>query len=395
MKKLFFGFSSVAVSLAVLSGCGDKGSAKKNTGAASPNLQLSSDESFAEGMSQDQLIDVAAAAGSDNDSSTEQLQLELAGAKNNDKGKPIRKTDRSKPLADRFEQFKSGFNPKGLGNGFGRTRSCVVSGSKAVVTISGESEKNKEVSRKNTSMANSAINEYELVRTWEWEGKDVGCSENQKFAAVDFGAADLKGLKLSESVTKLRAREGSITNKNGKGRSFSFSSSVKGTREIVWVDAVANIEISPQPLIRKKQITSSFERSFSSKNSKGEVVSAVSSSKISAENPIVVSVVRAAGTKQLQSRLIESGTIADSLKDGSRLETSFDKVLLVASETENCPIYKSGSVTSKVFEKDATTPKVISVITFTEGEATIKLGDAEAKDYNIPECDDEDADRKN
>lgn len=247
----------------------------------------------------------------------------------------------------------------------GVSRSCVVESQSAKVTISSDISKDVTISGRLRTIKRSLSGKGEQVRVWSRSGGSVDCAASGKYAGIDWKNVD--GLSLKVSFSRSRAASDSITNiKKGTTVSRSSAYDASGTRAIAWSQGSADTSSS---VVRNKVVTSSVVRSFSATKTSGEKIDLKLTTEILAANPFKVTVTRASSDLSLQSKLINSGTMIATSKDGARVESSFVALLINYKDGSCTP--ESGSIVSKFFAKDATVASKTLQTSFENGVGTV------------------------
>ena len=247
----------------------------------------------------------------------------------------------------------------------GVSRSCVIESQNAKVTISSDISKDVTINGRLRTIKRSLSGKGEQVRVWSRSGGSVDCAANGKHAAIDW--KNVEGLSLKVSFSRSRASSDSVTNiKKGTTVSKSSAFDASGTRAIAWSQGSAD---GSSTAVRNKVVTSSVVRTFSATKSTGDKVDLKLTTEILAANPFKVTVTRALSDLALQSKLINSGTMIATSKDGARVESSFLSLLVNYKDGSCTP--ESGSIVSKFFAKDATVASKTLQTTFDNGVGTV------------------------
>lgn len=150
----------------------------------------------------------------------------------------------------------------------------------------------------------------------------------------------------------------------------SGSSEAKGSRKITWLaDDTAN-----KVRTEKHQVETSVTKKTTKKTGKDEI-SYETSLKTKDGDPVTVEVSRSAGIGLLglgpipHSKIIQSGTLIATRKDGSRIESHFDKVKYEFKKSGCSPV--SGKLSGEIYAAVAVAPTPAATpIASKEGEPT-------------------------
>lgn len=259
------------------------------------------------------------------------------------------------------------------------TRECEEDGDTAVVTISREFSRTREITNKVREISMSMSGTNDLTRTWSSDEGAVKCHSNGKH--IDVAMNDMEGMILDVDFKREGTRTATFTNVR-KGitveRYFKFTAT--GKRHIEWTD----VSTEGDNTTLSTTNTSEVDRSTVAKNKDGEERTMEMSVDIGKEDPLVVDTVRDSSSRDIVSRTIKSGTITSTNKDKGKLEIEFDTV--VYTPDSGC-LADSGSISGKVFKPEADEATMTFEITFSNGSAKIEYSDGTSADYTPEGCD--------
>ena len=252
---------------------------------------------------------------------------------------------------------------------FDRTKSCAIDGDNAVVSIEGTLEGSVEFSTARASISREVSGSSSIIRTWSKTDDSVLCNSDNTYAAINWGADDISGLGLevtidrSKSVSATRTK---LSDESVVSRSKSYSAS--GNRSVSWISHNDN---GDGTFTRVKSISSSMSRSSEIDSSDGENVSLSLSVATVEGSELQVTVVRDSTTRELQSKLISSGSLRASEDSQAYVITSFEDYLINFSDDGCTPF--SGKLTSNFYEEG--TEEAIKTLELTVDNGSYTLMD--------------------
>lgn len=260
-----------------------------------------------------------------------------------------------------------------------RFRECKEEAGKAIVDIrrSAKREFSWEGPVRKAESNFSAY--YEKTRTWAKEGGEVKCSEDKKHAEIP--VADMQGVTLDVTFKHERSRKVTIENlKKGTKSERSFSYNVEGDRHLVWKSVTEAGDV----LTIEKEATGTANRKLEIQKKDGTTKTLEATVTNAEGQPLVISVERNKDTLVWISRTIKSGTRIATGKDGGRVEVSFTDVKY--TKEKRCTAV-SGSISGKIFKKDATEPSVTFEVTFDGDSKTVNFSNGKEFEYSPEGCD--------
>lgn len=267
------------------------------------------------------------------------------------------------------------------------TRTCEVqSDGSAKVTLASTIDKSFIKENNNRSMSVTLTGKGTTTRLWSKERATLEC-KNGHFSFEGGGLQ--AGLKLQLETERERQHKRVFKNARGKEMSWSKSFSFKAARTVEWLE----VDDSGSELERQKKISNSdATRSMKIENSKGKNLETKLTVKIG-EAGLLVTVKRNKTTKKLISKLIESGDVVATLKDGAEITTSYNNLLFTVDEGK-CTMV-SGSFTMSIKDKDGNAAASVTCKGDAEvsEEGKLQCTDAESATIEVdaPLCDPEDA----
>ncbi len=258
-------------------------------------------------------------------------------------------------------------------------RECKEEGANAVVAIRRQAERTFSMEGPVRKIDSTFSAYSEKLRTWSKEGGAIKCGENLKFAAVH--VADMVGVKLDVTFKHERKRQTTLVNKKkNETTNRSMSYTAEGDRHIVW----KAVEEVGDTLLIHKEATGSAERKLVIQKKDGTVKTLEGSVSSVEGAPLAIVVERNKDTLAWISRTIESGSRVATLKDGGKIETSFDDVKYTAEK--RCTAV-SGKITGKIFKKDEAEASVTFEIVFDGDGKTVTMSNGKEFDYAPEGCD--------
>jgi len=258
-------------------------------------------------------------------------------------------------------------------------RECKVDGAQAIVTLRRSAERDRSVDGPVRSLETKLSAYLDETRTWSRDGGNVACADDAKHAALTVNG--MQGISLAAVVNEERGRTLSFTNKkNGKSTVRSFRYSLNGTRNLTWTDVTTANGV----YTLTKQATSSVSRVLEIQKKDGSTVSVSSTLANASDAPLVIVVERDQTTLAVKSREIQSGTLAATHADGTRVETVFHAVKYDMASGDQCmPV--SGKIDGSIFKQGETVASLTYQITFGDS-ATITFSDGRELDYTPEGC---------
>lgn len=259
-----------------------------------------------------------------------------------------------------------------------RFRTCADDGLTAIVDIKNSASRTITFEGAMRSGETSFTAYRQKQRIWSRVEGEINCSENKKFAVVPI--ADMAGVTLDVTFKHERSRNSTLTNKkNDKTVTRSFKAASSGERHISWTSVIPGVDA----VVISKEVKLSSTRKLDVTDKKGVSKSLEGSLATDDGAPLMVDVKRDATTHDVESRTLKSGTLVATGKDGGRIETSFTNV--VYEQGKGC-VAASGSIAGKVFDKDATEPKLTFEVTFDGESKTITFSNGSEYDYAPEGC---------
>ncbi|MES2746073.1 MAG: hypothetical protein V4655_11640 [Bdellovibrionota bacterium] len=266
------------------------------------------------------------------------------------------------------------------------TRSCVVNGSNAEVSIHASFESTLDRDNRFGSTSQSFTKSADLKRIWSKEGSQIGCSTNLKHAVVDF-SADLSGLKTDVAFERKSERKASITSKKGSVTSRSANAEVQGTRSISWISQT----VAAGSVLRSKIVSSSATRTQTDVAKDGTTTVREYTIGTASDKPLAIDVTYSSVTAAApSSRLIKSGTILATTTGKGRVESTFSNLLVSFSDSSCQP--ESGKIRSSVYAEGSEEASVIIEIEAANGsyvatDVTDSVNPVILEDFEYQLCD--------
>ncbi len=250
-------------------------------------------------------------------------------------------------------------------------RSCTV-GADGKVTVLAESSLDQSQSLPKSSPTRSIVSSSQFSSTSVLSSSDAGlsCGPAGLFPSYDWSS--LKTFKAEKTTT----RESSKTiTKLSDNSVYTIRAKAIGTRSIDWSLVSKTDEVLS--LSKTLSFTSTIERT---KVKSGEE----SSSEISVKTKEALVINQTSKAAQLESFVIQSGSVHSTLANGENLVVSYDKTSFGSGET--C-YPESGSLQAQVYSDDAMSQLSYSyVIRFDKGSATLVFADGTSKELDLVDC---------
>jgi len=267
------------------------------------------------------------------------------------------------------------------------SKSCSVSGDKAVVDISLERSLSWEKQLRRFLVSMSSSIKSQLTRTWSKEGTAIAC--NDKSAAIDF-ESNLEGYQLDVKIN--RTIERSFQRKNTQTSETvarSYSASVEGERSVSWIKQEVNADGS---ISREREVSFKLDRtsSFQAKDGSNQ---ALALSLTTAEND-PLHVINTWDTlskgRQLLSQEIKSGTILAEKAGDAKIEASFSAIKLTFSSS-SCQVM-SGQMSAKLYPAGSSEASKSFLLSAEDGVVTVQdvtdpANPKDVEDFEYSPCD--------
>jgi hypothetical protein len=219
------------------------------------------------------------------------------------------------------------------------------------------------------------------TRIWSKSGERIGCTADERFAAVP--VKDMTGVNLKVSLEGSHSSQSTRSNATrGISQNRSLSNSVIGTREFN-IDSVDR-DASENYLINKTVITK-VDRIFKSKRFNGDTKNFAISVATKDDAPLKVTVEREGQKLGWLSRTIKSGTIITSLKNGGSVEASFKDVRYENRQAKLVCDAVSGEISGVLRDAEGNQTSTFT-IDFGDDERTITFSDGKSTDYEGGDC---------
>jgi hypothetical protein len=246
------------------------------------------------------------------------------------------------------------------------SKSCALSGSSAVVTISSAIDEAKTSTSKSGTVTNTRTRtgSSTMTRTWSrTDGTAVTCNTAGTGANVDF--KNPSGLKLDVSIDRSR----DVSNKfvgPKLTRTSSKSFSVKGSHAVTWSSNDATGDGSTY--VRNKSIViKDVTRSMTMTNKDGVTLSSTLVMNTTTDKPIVVKVERAATDHSVSSKTFVSGEVVVKKDADATITTTYDNLKL----TSECQV-ESGTATIVITDSAGAVLKTLTLGADSSGDAELK-----------------------
>lgn len=266
------------------------------------------------------------------------------------------------------------------------TRKCEIqSDGSALVTVTSSLNRSFSKEKGKRSVSVTLSGKGKQSRVWSLTGKTLECKSDH----FHFENALKAGLKLQLETERSREFKRVVTTAKGAEKTLSKSFSLKAKRTVEWVA----INDTADALVRQKKISSvEAARSIKVEGAKSGDIDTTIKVKVGTEG-LIVTVKRDPGTRELTSKLIESGEVIATLDDGGEVKTSFKNLLFSVSEGK-CAL-ESGSFSSISKPKDSEARAAITCNADAEltDDGKLQCTDAsgEVVEVEPPLCDPEDA----
>jgi hypothetical protein len=242
-------------------------------------------------------------------------------------------------------------------------RTCTASGGVATVSETWSGTWSKTNSRTKVTVEMSAKASGTQSRVWTPPtGQSLSCHTTNNRANIDWSSEGVvNGLKLAIDTDRTRTRTMSITTTK-KSKSKTIESTAKGTRTITWATGTS----TSTTVTRNKTISSSIARTM---NKTEDGVSTTKSVTVATKSgaDLSVDVVRLKADGSLVTKTIKAGTLVATFADTSRVETTFENVVIDMTQDDPCTP-TSGTITGSVYAVDAT--EATSTFTIKFGQDT-------------------------
>lgn len=268
----------------------------------------------------------------------------------------------------KLNAYGSGFEP--LAFKMGTAPACAPDGAGNIV-VSFERNDDKPavlVKARRNGKQTEVTRTAKYSHTWNKGGDAVNCGP-ANFARIDWSKAD--GLSLAQEFSYARARKETWFKEGEPQRTRETGVSASGRRATRWA---APVKQDSETLLAST-VTLQTTRALKAVTKQGSAVEIASALRTAEGAPLVVETIRAQGVAGWKRKTIVSGTLRSDLKDGARVETSFDKVSYDAS-SRCLPV--SGTVRGKIFPS-AADPTNFSTFEITFGGIVAEREDDDAQ----------------
>jgi trimeric autotransporter adhesin len=268
-------------------------------------------------------------------------------------------------------------------------RSCVETGSTAVVTVTGTINKSKSKTSANgrVTTASSVTGSSTATRTWSrTDGTTVSCGTTKDYAKVNWKSPS--GLQLVHTFTRERVQTSKVT---GTKKSWDFGTTLKasGTRTSTWSANTSSSDTSTT-FVRNKSIKSDVTRAFTAKDKNGDTKSLTYAIKTKDADPLVVAVERQVSDQTVVSRTISSGTLVGTKDSDNSTVTWGFKNFKVSLSSGDCK-FESGTATITFADSAGTTLQSYTLTVDTSGDPVVTDSSGTlVDDFSLDACDPED-----
>jgi hypothetical protein len=230
------------------------------------------------------------------------------------------------------------------------------------------------------------------TRTWTAPtGQTLACRSATSSAKIDWAnAAVVSGLTLHVDVAKEEDRSLSILNsKKATTKTTTANSHVSGTRDVTWATGTDTATM----IDRTKTVKYSVTRTRVGTAADGTSMSLSNGVATKDGAPLAVEVNRLKTDGSLQKETIHSGTVVNTLKDGSTVQMAFNEVVYDLTSATPCQP-SSGTITGSTFAAGATAAASTFTLNFADATAdsgvSITIGangtPASYDGFNAKEC---------
>jgi hypothetical protein len=258
--------------------------------------------------------------------------------------------------------------------------SCTSNAAEKKVTVAGSVLGTRVRNTKLKTGTLTISSDIDFNFTNVWIGDAATCRTTKAIAKVNWKNAD--GLTFqTEFKSSVKKSTSLVTVKGNTIQGTSKTFEKQGHRSIIW----SGVALKDSEATFTQTIESKIEHAMSVENSKKESVKVESSSEISKENPLIVSIVRDTRSEPWKTKTLRSGKISSIHKDGSKLETTFENV--VYDYSDRC-IPSSGTISGRIFNpEDLKNPTQTFTVTFVAGiDAVVKFSSGEEMNYEPLDC---------